>query len=98
MNIPSTLFMVWTDFGPAIGQGVEADPAPMFDDAVDQYAEARRDDRAAIIWRIDTPHNGQAGMATDVTADAEDCIRRRCAASCTDLPDWLFDRHQIAAE
>jgi len=97
MQIPTTLFVAWADFG-AIGQGIHADASSIFDDAVDEYSAARSNGLDAIVWRLDTPQPDRAGMMTDVTADADDCIRRRCAARRGELPEWLFDVHGMAAE
>lgn len=98
MNTPPTLFVAWSDFGATTGQAFYHDASPLFDDAVDNYAEARADGCDAIVWRIDTPQHGKAGMVTDVTADADDCIRRRCNGRRAPLPEWLFDAHGMAAE
>ena len=97
METPAALFMVWTDFGPAIGQANAGDATALFDDAVDAYADARDDGQPAIVWRLDTPSGKATGMMMDVTADADDCIRRRCSQLGRQIPDWLFD-HRIAAE
>lgn len=92
MILPISLFSVWADFGP-VGQGFNGDGSVYFDDAVDQYIEARNDGYPARVWRLEPT----AGIMADVTGDADDVIRRRCMSRHLDLPEWLYSQ-AIAAE
>ena len=94
---PATIFAAWADFGPTTGGAFYDDASASFDDAVDNYAEARAAGYPAIVWRMDTPQHGRAGMMTDVTDDADNCIRRRFNGCRGPLPDWLYSQ-AVAAE
>lgn len=81
-------YLTYTDY-PDLGLGV-SDPSS-FDDACDRYAEARDAGHHATVMRID-PGNGKgAGIALDVTDDAEERIRRRLLARRQDFPAWMVE-------
>jgi|OM-RGC.v1.032116957 hypothetical protein len=60
-----------------------------FDDACDQYVEAREDGQPAAVFRVDPPRGNAAGMYIDVTADAERRIAQWHNARRQELPEWL---------
>jgi hypothetical protein len=81
-------YLTYVDY-PDLGLGTH-DPAD-FDTACDQYAEARDEGYHATVMRIE-PGNGKgAGMALDVTEDAEKRIAKWLAARRQDLPEWLLE-------
>ncbi len=97
MSTPVTAFQVWADFG-FVGTANHGDFSVSFDDVVDQYVEARRNGYDAIVWRLDTPQAGQAGMMSDVTDHADDLVRQWHDGRGDEYPEWLADVPSIAAE
>lgn len=69
----------------AIGTG---DPKN-FSDACDDYADFRDGGHDCMVFRVEPPLRGQAGMMLDVTNDAEDRIRHRLNKRYQDFPEWL---------
>lgn len=88
MQIP-TYYVTLTDFG-SLGIGHACDPAS-FDTAVAEYEESMSQGYESGVFRVDPPEGGKAGMFTDVTDDANDCIARRARASGREMPGWLLD-------
>lgn len=60
-----------------------------FSDACDEYADARDNGYECIVFRVDPPQHGRAGMMTDVTNDADDRIRHRLNKRYQEFPEWL---------
>lgn len=88
MNIQA-YYVTLSDFE-GIGLGHACDPGD-FDAACNAYAEQREAGREAVVFRIDPPLDGKAGMATDVTADAEQRIAAWCSVGPARLPEWLLE-------
>lgn len=87
MNI-ATHYVTFVDFD-TLGIGHGCDPSS-FDDAVDAYSQHRDNGLDACVMRCDPPEGTKCGALIDVTADADDCIRRRLRSrGCYDWPAWL---------
>lgn len=81
-------YLVYTDY-PDLGLAT-SDPSN-FDDACDRYAEAREKGYHATVMRIEPGKGKGAGIALDVTDDAEERIRRRLIARRQDFPAWMME-------
>ena len=96
MNI-SSYYVTLVDFSD-LGLGHGCDPSS-FDDAVDAYAGHRDNGLDACVMRYDPPVGGACGIMVDVTADADDMVRRRYRARGDyDIPAWLCNEMMEAAE
>lgn len=95
MNI-GTHFLVYTNFV-SLGKAT-SDPIDSFTEAAWEYSETRGRNHDAVVFRVDPPVNGQAGMMTDVTAEAEDKLRQMQRFD--EWPHWLDPREpeEIARE
>lgn len=82
--LSQTLYAVAVDYGRSIGIG-SADMTTDFDDACDQFAEAREEDRAAAVIEI----NLVDGTSKNVTAAAEARIAKRMVDRKQPLPEWM---------
>ena len=86
---PTTLFICIVDYNycGALDSGYGREPHRLFDDACDDYVEARNDGLPAFVLRL----NLFEGTNQDITGDAHDRIAHWIHQRGDTAPDWLTE-------
>jgi hypothetical protein len=87
-------YVTWIFYPTGMGS---SDPFLYFDDAIDQYADAKDEGYDAIIWKFESgmyPEYSKSPNVKDVTDEADTIINTRIIRKNLTMPKWLSKKEE----